>query len=126
MKKDEETVTIPKKAYETLKEKAALLDEGREIIEGMKKERDQVENEEKQQLLFSLARDSRGYLRKDALSKFRVETLRNIRRNFNATARAHYFEIFKRRHEAKQRGADRGLTVGEYDEKSKTYKRGRP
>lgn len=99
------------------------LSEATQIISGVQEERDASDEEERQQLIWKLSQDSKGYLRKDHLSMLPLHQLRLMRKTFEHESAIDYIEYFERRQRRELTGQQRtGLTVGEFEPKSKTWK----
>lgn len=94
-----------------------------ELVSGIQKERDASDAQEKQRLIYKLAKDSRGYLRPDHLSNLDLHDLRLISYTFKTENARDYMEYFERRR-AQELASKRksGMTVGEYDQTRKTWK----
>jgi len=100
------------------------LNEASDIISGIHEERDASDEEERQQLIWQINRDSRGYQRKEHLQKLSLRDLRLIHKTFKIENARDYLEHFEKRRKEEVAGKRKsGMTVGEYDPKTGTWKK---
>lgn len=99
------------------------LDEAAQIISGIGEQRSASDEEERQRLIYSCAKDSKGFQRKDHLAQLSLADLRQIRKGFDHANSIYYLEYFEARRKRALTGKEKsGMTIGEYDPKTKRWK----
>lgn len=93
------------------------------LISGFNTEKDAADAQERSDLIHVIAHDSLGCLRVDQLSNLGLHDLKLIHRNFVVEQGRDYKAYFERRRNEELQGKRKsGMTVGEFDPKTKRYK----